>query len=115
VAATDSFQRRAAFDRVRYANCWEDADILCEALQPQPGSRILSIASAGDNVLAVLYGYSDLNPFTAIGFTGDTLDMFSVKLQLYKGHQVHLLHFCGERCLHGRSDRLVAAALRAGV
>jgi hypothetical protein len=45
---------------------------------------------------AVLYGYSDLNPFTAIGFTGDTLDMFSVKLQLYKGNQVHLLHFCGE-------------------
>ncbi len=45
---------------------------------------------------AVLYGYSDLNPFTAIGFTGDTVDMFSVKLQLYNGNQLHLLHFCGE-------------------
>jgi S-adenosylmethionine-diacylglycerol 3-amino-3-carboxypropyl transferase len=38
---------------VRYANCWEDADILCEALQPAPGKRILSIASAGDNVFAL--------------------------------------------------------------
>ena len=44
----------AAFDFIRYANCWEDADILCEALQPQPDRRILSIASAGDNCLALL-------------------------------------------------------------
>lgn len=34
---------------------WEDADILCEALEPVArGGRILSIASAGDNVLALL-------------------------------------------------------------
>ncbi len=47
-------ERRVSFDLVRYGNCWEDADILCEALQPRPGARILSIASAGDNVLALL-------------------------------------------------------------
>ena len=45
---------RVAFDLIRYANCWEDADILCEALRPHPGTRILSIASAGDNTLALL-------------------------------------------------------------
>ncbi len=45
---------RAAFDLVRYANCWEDADILCQALQPAPGKRFLSIASAGDNSFALL-------------------------------------------------------------
>jgi S-adenosylmethionine-diacylglycerol 3-amino-3-carboxypropyl transferase len=45
---------RASFDQVRYANCWEDATVLCEALAPNTGSRILSIASAGDNTLALL-------------------------------------------------------------
>ena len=45
---------RAAFDLVRYANCWEDADILCEALQPAVGKRFLSIASAGDNSFSLL-------------------------------------------------------------
>lgn len=44
-----SIEERARFDLVRYANCWEDADLLCRALRPAPGRRILSIASAGDN------------------------------------------------------------------
>jgi S-adenosylmethionine-diacylglycerol 3-amino-3-carboxypropyl transferase len=39
---------------LRYAQCWEDADILLEALDIQPGFRCLSIASAGDNTLAML-------------------------------------------------------------
>ena len=50
----DRIEDRAAFEQVRYANCWEDADVLCEALQPAEGKRILSIASAGDNALALL-------------------------------------------------------------
>ncbi len=45
---------QASFDFVRYANCWEDADILCEALQPAPGRRMLSIASGGDNAFALV-------------------------------------------------------------
>lgn len=44
---------RARFDILRYANVWEDADVLCAALAPRPGSRILSIASAGDNAFAL--------------------------------------------------------------
>ena len=44
-----AIQNRAAFDLVRYANCWEDADILLEALAVKQGDRCLSIASAGDN------------------------------------------------------------------
>ena len=50
----DQIQHRTTFDFVRYANCWEDADILVAALRPRPGSRVLSIASAGDNSLALL-------------------------------------------------------------
>ena len=45
---------RAAFDIIRYANCWEDSAILSEALQPAPGKQFLSIASAGDNSLDLL-------------------------------------------------------------
>lgn len=41
-------------DLIRYANCWEDADLLCEALAPIQGQRVLSIASAGDNSFSLL-------------------------------------------------------------
>ncbi len=45
---------RADFSRIRYAQCWEDADILVEALNVARGGRCLSISSAGDNALALL-------------------------------------------------------------
>jgi S-adenosylmethionine-diacylglycerol 3-amino-3-carboxypropyl transferase len=45
---------RADFSAVRYAQCWEDADILVGALDVRPGDTCLSIASAGDNALALL-------------------------------------------------------------
>jgi len=51
---------RAAFDIIRYANSWEDADLLCEALQPAPGKRMLAIASAGDNAFALLVGGAEV-------------------------------------------------------
>ena len=45
---------RADFSGIRYAQCWEDADILLDALNVGPGHVCLSIASAGDNALAML-------------------------------------------------------------
>lgn len=47
-------QRQADFSLLRYSQCWEDADVLLEALDPRPGHICLSIASAGDNTLALL-------------------------------------------------------------
>jgi S-adenosylmethionine-diacylglycerol 3-amino-3-carboxypropyl transferase len=44
----------ADFSIIRYAQCWEDADVLLSALDPQPNHVVLSIASAGDNALALL-------------------------------------------------------------
>lgn len=46
--------RRADFRGIRYAQCWEDADVLLEALDVRPGDTCLSIASGGDNTLALL-------------------------------------------------------------
>src|SRR5213083_2126720 len=45
---------RADFSQIRYAQCWEDADILLEALAVGPGDVCLSIGAAGDNTLALL-------------------------------------------------------------
>lgn len=42
------------FSSIRYAQCWEDADVLLDALDIRPGDTCLSIASAGDNTLAML-------------------------------------------------------------
>jgi S-adenosylmethionine-diacylglycerol 3-amino-3-carboxypropyl transferase len=56
------------FNFIRYANCWEDPEILLAAMQINPDSRCLSIASGGDNALALLTANPayvlaiDLNP-----------------------------------------------------
>jgi S-adenosylmethionine-diacylglycerol 3-amino-3-carboxypropyl transferase len=63
----------AAFDFIRYANCWEDADVLLEALSPKAGSRIFSIASAGDNSFSLLV----TNPEIVVA-----ADISKVQLQL---------------------------------
>jgi S-adenosylmethionine-diacylglycerol 3-amino-3-carboxypropyl transferase len=45
---------KADFRDIRYAQCWEDADVLLDGLDVRPGDVCLSIASAGDNALALL-------------------------------------------------------------
>src|SRR5205807_1324233 len=45
---------KADFGHIRYAQCWEDADVLLQALDVRPGQVCVSIASAGDNALALL-------------------------------------------------------------
>jgi S-adenosylmethionine-diacylglycerol 3-amino-3-carboxypropyl transferase len=46
--------KRADFDRIRYAQSWEDPECLRGALRPDRSSTILSIAAAGDNSFALL-------------------------------------------------------------
>jgi S-adenosylmethionine-diacylglycerol 3-amino-3-carboxypropyl transferase len=45
---------KAAFDHIRYAQLWEDADVLTQALGDCAGGVLVSICSAGDNALAML-------------------------------------------------------------
>ncbi|MFV2082520.1 MAG: DUF3419 family protein, partial [bacterium] len=40
--------------KIRYAQCWEDPGVLCEALQVTEGDDVVSIASGGDNTFALL-------------------------------------------------------------
>lgn len=51
---TCEIEGRADFGGIRYAQCWEDADVLLPALNVQAGDSYVSIASAGDNVMAIL-------------------------------------------------------------
>lgn len=56
------------FTAIRYAQVWEDADILLAALEVKSTDTVVSIASAGDNALALLGAGAervvalDLNP-----------------------------------------------------
>ena len=59
---------RADFSRVRYAQCWEDADILCEALRAYEGTMIVVthdrylIESMGCKVLSLEGGKGVVYP-----------------------------------------------------
>jgi S-adenosylmethionine-diacylglycerol 3-amino-3-carboxypropyl transferase len=54
MAARSEIEARAAFDHIRYAQLWEDADVLTEAMGDRAGGTLVSICSAGDNALALL-------------------------------------------------------------
>lgn len=41
------------FEFIRYANCWEDADVLLKALNLDSESVVVSIASGGDNCFSL--------------------------------------------------------------
>src|SRR5690606_4507166 len=50
----DELLKEVSFDLIRYANCWEDAEVLIKGLNPVEGSKLLSIGSAGDNSFSLL-------------------------------------------------------------
>jgi len=51
---TNDLAARVNFSDIRYGQVWEDADVLLNGLDVQPGGTYLSVASAGDNALALL-------------------------------------------------------------
>lgn len=63
--------------RLNYAACWEDVALLHGALRPAPGSRILSIASGGDNSLDLALGGAEVD---AIDLSAPQLALVALKL-----------------------------------
>lgn len=51
---------RTVFESIRYANCWEDADVLLQAIYQRDHAAYLSIGSAGDNSLSLLTTHPSL-------------------------------------------------------
>ncbi|MCP1222931.1 DUF3419 family protein [Sebaldella sp. S0638] len=65
--------RKVDFSIIRYAQCWEDPEILLEVLDIKEGDVCMSIASAGENTFAMLVK----NPGKIIG-----IDLNPVQLRL---------------------------------
>ena len=108
-----SVAERAGFDFIRYASVWEDADVLCEALAPvAAGHRLLSIASAGDNALALL----TLDPSDVVAVDLSAAQLACVELRRAAFRELsyeELLAFLG---VTATSDRLaVYGRLRAAL
>jgi len=79
---SSEIQSRAEFDLIRYAQCWEDADILVEALKPERGGIYVSIASAGDNALAILSKAPD--KVVALDLNATQLACLALRVAAYK-------------------------------
>lgn len=68
---------KVSFELIRYANCWEDADVLLKGLNPEEGKRFLSIASAGDNSFSLLVS----NPELVVAVDVNRNQLFLVELK----------------------------------
>lgn len=102
---------RARFDGIRYAQVWEDADILVAALGPGTGRRFLSICSAGDNALALLL--LDPREVVAADLSAAQLECLALRLAAIRTlSHAEFLELMGARLSDRRRD-LLARTLAA--
>lgn len=93
----------ADFSEIRYAQCWEDADILLEALDIGPGHVCVSIASAGDNALAMLS--RGPQRLLAIDLSPAQIACLELRVAAYRELQHHeLLQLIGSRASRQRES-----------
>jgi S-adenosylmethionine-diacylglycerol 3-amino-3-carboxypropyl transferase len=86
----------ADFSAIRYAQCWEDADVLRQALAPRADHTCLSIASAGDNALALL----SAGPARVIAVDMNPAQLACLELRVAAYHELEhaeLLELIGSR------------------
>ena len=87
---------RVAFSRIRYAQCWEDADVLLDALDVHPGDTCLSIGSAGDNSLSLLT--RDPARVIAVDISGPQIACLELRVAAYRElEHPELLELIGSR------------------
>ena len=72
----------AKFDLIRYAQVWEDAEILIEAYNIKEKDNILSIASAGENAMSMLI--KNPNKVYAIDLNKNQMACTEIKKIAYK-------------------------------
>jgi S-adenosylmethionine-diacylglycerol 3-amino-3-carboxypropyl transferase len=108
MAETD-IAARAAFDIIRYAQVWEDADILVAAMRPRPGDTVVSIASAGDNALALLAEGPER--VIAVDLNPTQLACLRLRIAAYRTHShEEYLELMGSRASGRRRHLLEQAA-----
>lgn len=94
-------ENKADFSIIRYAQVWEDADVLLAGLAIQPNDVCLSIASAGDNTLAMLAK----SPSKVIAIDLNPVQLFCLELRVaaYKTlTHSQLLELMGSRAADNR-------------
>ncbi|MCZ7563210.1 MAG: BtaA family protein [Burkholderiales bacterium] len=103
---------RASFDIIRYAQCWEDADVLLGAMHARAGQTLVSIASAGDNTLALLT--LDPERVYALDLSSAQLACLELRVAAYRAlDHAGLLELVGSRPSARRRD--LYAACRPGL
>jgi S-adenosylmethionine-diacylglycerol 3-amino-3-carboxypropyl transferase len=101
--SVEEITQKADFSQIRYAQCWEDADILLSGLNIQPGETCLSIASAGDNTLSLLAR----DPHKVIALDLSIPQIFCLELRIAAYRQLthaQLLGFMGSTPCENRKD-----------
>lgn len=74
---------RPFFRAIGYSNCWEDPEILQEALQVQPGDACFSITSGGCNTLSLLL--HDPARVVALDFNPSQNHLLRLKIAAFEG------------------------------
>jgi S-adenosylmethionine-diacylglycerol 3-amino-3-carboxypropyl transferase len=117
-AVTTEVAVAADFSAIRYAQCWEDADVLLAALDVQPAETCVSIASAGDNTLALLTRRP--GRVVALDFSAAQLACLELRVAAYRTLEyAELLELIGStpsvrrRVLYRRCRPLLTPAVRA--
>jgi S-adenosylmethionine-diacylglycerol 3-amino-3-carboxypropyl transferase len=103
-------EAKAAFDHIRYAQLWEDADVLTQGLGDCAGGTLVSICSAGDNALAML----TLDPAKVVVVDLSPAQIACLKLRIGAFQSLthpEFLELMGARPSAQR-DRLLARATR---
>ena len=81
--ATKILTEAVSFEFIRYANCWEDAELLLATLGQKGGQRILSVGSAGDNSFSLLTTQPEL--LVAVDVSQVQLYLIELKKAAFKG------------------------------
>lgn len=97
---TSHVASKADFGDIRYAQLWEDADVLTCALATKPGATLVSICSAGDNALAMLT--LDPDRIVVVDLSQAQIECLNLRIGAYRNldHEA-FLELMGSR----RSDR----------
>ncbi len=96
------------FDHIRYAQLWEDADVLTNALGDCTGSTLVSICSAGDNALAML----TLDPAKVVVVDLSPAQIACLKLRIGAFRTLthpEFLELAGSRPSKRRAELLISA------
>ncbi len=105
---TSQIAAKADFEDIRYAQLWEDADVLTAALDTVPGATLVSICSAGDNALAML----TLDParVVVVDLSMAQIECMNLRLGAYRhlDHQ-QFLELMGSRPSNHRAELLEKA------